>query len=174
MKLRLLIILMMLIVVGAAPALNNNRNSSQEERACAFCDEKILKRQTIYQDEIALVLYTHKPVMAGHCLIIPKRHVERFEELTEDESSHLCDLVKKVHRAVSPAFETSSYLLLQKNGREAGQSVPHVHIHYIPRPAGDGSALKFIAKLFWVNFKKPIGEDQIQQAIEKIKMHFII
>jgi hypothetical protein len=52
---------------------------------CAFDDLKVLNRQKFYEDDLVLALYTHKPILPGHCLIIPKRHVERFEMLSEQE-----------------------------------------------------------------------------------------
>ena len=99
---------------------------------CAFCDPRVLERQKFYEDDLVLALYTHKPVLPGHCLVLPKRHVERFEQLTDQEITQMGKVIKKVDRAVTEVFSTSSYLLLQKNGIEVGQSVPHVHVHYIP------------------------------------------
>ena len=53
---------------------------------CPFCDPSIIQRQAFYEDDFVVALCTHKPIMSGHCLIIPKRHVERFE-LTSDEEA---------------------------------------------------------------------------------------
>lgn len=91
------------------------------------------KRQAFYKNDLVLALYSHKPIYPGHCLIIPKRHVERFEMLSEEEITEIGRVIKKVNQAVEKVFQTSSYLLLQKNGREVGQT-PHVHVHYIGSP----------------------------------------
>jgi histidine triad (HIT) family protein len=136
---------------------------------CAFCDPVVLKNQKFYEDDLVLALYTHKPIFPGHCLIISKRHVERFETLTDDEITQIGRVVKKVNQAVEKVFKTSSYLLLQKNGREVGQSVPHVHFHYVPRVAGDGSSIKFILKMYIANVKWPISQDEMHETVERLR-----
>jgi histidine triad (HIT) family protein len=136
---------------------------------CAFCDPAVLHRQTFYEDDLVLALYTHKPVFPGHCLVVPKRHVERFEMLTDAEITQMGRVLKKVNLAVMKVFGTSSYLLLQKNGTESGQTVPHVHIHYIPRKAGDSSALKLVVHMYLSTVKGPISPEKMQEIVEKLK-----
>jgi diadenosine tetraphosphate (Ap4A) HIT family hydrolase len=135
---------------------------------CAFCDGAVLERQTFYEDDLVLALYTHKPILPGHCLVISKRHVERFELLTDEETLRIGQVIKMVHQAVSENFGTSSYLLLQKNGLEVGQTVPHVHFHYVPRQAGDSSSLLFVLKMYLANLKAPISSEEMQQQIERL------
>lgn len=136
---------------------------------CAFCDLNVLEHQKFYEDELVLVLYSHKPILPGHCLVIPKRHVERFELLTDAEITQMGRVIKKVDQAVRRVFDTSSYLLLQKNGLEVGQSVPHVHFHYIPRKTGDSSTLKFLLRMYIANTKGPITSDEMQKTLDKLK-----
>jgi histidine triad (HIT) family protein len=136
---------------------------------CAFCNPNILKQQTFYEDELVLALYTHKPIVPGHCLVIPKRHVERFEQLTDEEITQMGRVIKKVNTAVVKVFDTSAYLLLQKNGPEAGQTVPHVHFHYIPRKAGDNSSLKFLVQMYIANAKGPISSEKMQEIVAELK-----
>ena len=149
-----------------SPSKNSNDFFGKE---CPFCNRSILDYQKFYEDDLVLALYTYKPIMPGHCLVIPKRHVERFEQLTDAEAAQICTVIKKVNQAATKAFGTSSYLLLQKNGQEVGQTVPHVHFHYIPRRAGDDSSLKFIFKMYVANLQKPISPADMQQATEKLK-----
>ncbi len=136
---------------------------------CAFCDPNVLDRQKFYEDDLVLALYTHKPILPGHCLVLPKRHVERFELLTDEEITQIGRVIKKVDRAVTKVFGTSSYLLLQKNGIEVGQSVPHVHVHYIPRKNGDYSTFGFLVKMYIANAKGPISSNEMQEIIKKLK-----
>lgn len=136
---------------------------------CAFCDPKVIEAQKFYEDDTIIALYTHKPVMPGHCLIIPKRHVERFEQITDQESAFISRAIKKIDQAAVKVFIVSSYLLLQKNGAEAGQTVPHVHFHYLPKKAGDDSSLKFLLKMYIANLKKPIGSSEMREVCEKMK-----
>jgi len=137
---------------------------------CAFCDSVVLDNQKFYEDDKVLALYTHKPVFPGHCLIISKSHAERFDQLSDLEIAQIGMVAKKVNKAVQEVFGTSSYLLLQKNGVEVGQSVPDVHFHYIPRCLGDGSALKFVLMMFLANAKSPISKHEIHENIEKLRV----
>lgn len=138
------------------------------ENSCAFCQPDVLNRQTFYEDDLVLALYTHKPILPGHCLIIPKRHVERFEELTDEELAQIGRVIKKANIAAEKVFQTISYLLLQKNGAEVGQTVPHVHFHYIPRKKGDDSSLRLILQMA-TEKKCPISRDEMRECVEKMK-----
>lgn len=136
---------------------------------CAFCDESIVNRQKIYESLLIEVLYTHKPITEGHCLIIPKRHIEQFDKLSEEEMIEIYQAIKKVNLAVSKTFHTSAYLLAQKNGKEVGQTVPHVHFHYIPKKKGNTSSLKFVGEAILANLKSPIAQAEMQSTVEKLK-----
>ncbi len=145
-------------------------NLYSDEVECAFCNQKVLDYQTFYEDDLVLALYTHKPILPGHCLIIPKRHVERYEELSDEEAFRIFQVIKKVDTAAKSVFDTSSYLLLQKNGREVGQTVPHVHFHYIPRQTNDSSELKFILKMYIANIKSPISAEEMHDLVSKMHL----
>ena len=139
------------------------------ERHCAFCDQSILATHTFYEDDLVMALCTHRPIFPGHCLVIPRRHVERFEELSDQELLQIGKIIRKVNTAAMKVYGTSSYLLLQKNGIEAGQSVPHVHVHYIPRPNGDTSTLKFFFNMLLADIGKPISADEMRTSTKKMR-----
>ena len=167
MRKRLIYFLILVLLVGGYFLLK--KPSTLSKSSCAFCNPDVLNRQTFYQDELCSALYTHKPILSGHCLIIPKRHVERFEELSKEEELQLAEVIKKVHQAAMQVFGNTGYLLLQKNGAEAGQSVPHVHFHYIPCKAQKGSILLFFLKMFLALLKGPINSTEMQEVIEKMQ-----
>ncbi len=136
---------------------------------CAFCDPKVLEAQTFYEDDLVRALYSHKPIYPGHCLIIPKRHVPRFEMLTDAEASQMMEMIKHVNEAVSQVFGTSAYLLLEKNGVEVGQTVPHVHFHYVPRKAGDDSELGFIYHMFRAAYwERPLKPNAMEEVVTEL------
>ena len=76
------------------------------------------------------------PFTEGHTLVIPKREVARFEELPETEVLSLMQTMQRVAKAVCKAYGGSDYNIQLNNGPDAGQEVPHVHFHIIPRPYG--------------------------------------
>lgn len=168
-KLSLLAVLLICLMGGAYFLFIKPYSHSAFTDYCAFCDPDVLNKQKFYEDDLVYALYTHKPIMPGHCLILPKRHVERFEMLTDEEITLIGRVIKKVNVAVMKVFGTSSYLLLQKNGIESGQSVPHVHFHYIPRKAGDDSTFLFLAKMYIANVKQPISQKEMSETVEQLK-----
>ena len=118
--------------------------------SCPFCDETILNNQKLYENKLVYALYTHKPLIPSHFLVIPKRHIERLEELTDEEMLSIFHTLDKVQQASSKVFNTVSYFIHQKNGIEAGQTVPHLHFHLIGKELGDDSDIKFAFKPGWL------------------------
>ncbi|MFA5249920.1 MAG: HIT family protein [Parachlamydiales bacterium] len=149
--------------------LKNSWHPKAKAGYCAFCDKAVLQRQKFYEDDLVLALVTHKPVLPGHVLIIPKRHVPSFDQLTEAEMQKLFLCIKKIHKAAQKKFQAASYLLFQKNGFEFRQTVPHVHFHYLPRKAGDSSVLKFFARMLVVNARKPLAFEKTQVNAAEMK-----
>jgi diadenosine tetraphosphate (Ap4A) HIT family hydrolase len=80
----------------------------------------------------------------------------------------ICRVIKKVDRAVTEVYGTCSYLLLQKNGVEVGQSVPHVHVHYIPWQKGDDSIMKFFMRMFQSKMHI-ISAQEMKENVEKLQ-----
>lgn len=170
-------LVLLFLFIGVLLFLVFPQKSNFSSQNCPFCDSKILNLQSFYEDDLVIALTTHRPIFPGHCLVIPKRHVERFENLSNEEADQIFKVLKKVNSATEKVFSTSSYLLLQKNGWESGQSVPHVHFHYIPRIARDGSIFKFFFHMIWANLGKPISAEETEkittQMRESMNLSFI-
>lgn len=79
------------------------------------------------------------PVSPGHSLIIPRRHLASFFELEPDERDGLIALLEEAKRRLDREFKADGYNVGINDGAAAGQTVPHLHIHLIPRFAGDQS-----------------------------------
>jgi diadenosine tetraphosphate (Ap4A) HIT family hydrolase len=134
---------------------------------CAFCKEEVLSVQTFDRQEGVMALLTHKPSTRGHLLIVPERHVERFEDLTAEEMLAIGRMIQKVDKKAKEVFGNTGYILLQKNGREAGQSVPHVHFHYIPKNRKESGFL-FIVRFFLSHWLKPMSALEMQKAVSEL------
>ena len=161
-------LLILVAVIGTTLGFSLVTSESRQEY-CPFCDQSVLDYQKFYEDDLVVALCTHRPVFAGHCLIIPKRHIERFEFLTDEEMVQIANVIKKVNRAVETVFGTSSYLILQKNGKEVGQQVPHIHFHYIPRKSGDDSTIKFYYRMYLSTLGSPMDPSEMYDIVEKLK-----
>ena len=135
---------------------------------CAFCREEVLSVQTFDRQEGAIAMISYKPCKRGHILIIPERHVERFEDLTAEEMVAIGKMIQKVDKKAKEVFGSTGYMLFQKNGREAGQSVPHVHFHYIPRDKEE-SALLFAIRFIISSWLKPMNGEEIRERVLELQ-----
>jgi histidine triad (HIT) family protein len=86
------------------------------------------------------------PLAAGHALVVPKRPVERLEDLPPEEAADCARVLGGLARRICRATGATGYNILQNNGRDAGQEVPHVHFHIIPRKPGDGLGYRWNAR----------------------------
>jgi diadenosine tetraphosphate (Ap4A) HIT family hydrolase len=143
-----------------------------QKHTCAFCDSSVLAHQKFYEDDVVLCLYSHKPICPGHCLIIPKRHVEKIVDLTDKELLAVMHAVKKINVVVQSLYGPCSYLILQKNGKEVGQTVPHVHIHYIPKKITDSSIAVFglLFDFFLSTFHRPMDDKNVNEMAKTFQL----
>lgn len=106
------------------------------EKECIFCN-LYPNREIIAQNDLALAFFDAFPVNPGHALIIPKRHVADYFDLTEDEVAAMQALLREVKAIVEKRFNPDGYNIGVNVNAAAGQSVFHVHMHLIPRYKGD-------------------------------------
>ena len=103
---------------------------------CLFCNTK--ESSFTIQNELAYASYDTYPVSKYHCLIIPKRHIKDFFELTNEELVACNDLIRKVKDEVIKKDPNIDGFNLGTNiGGVSGQSILHCHFHLIPRRLGD-------------------------------------
>lgn len=99
--------------------------------SCPFCDQNVIHDQAVFESEYFNIFLDHAPLVSGHLLIIPKRHVERADELLVEEWQEFSTLFPKAVEVFKQTLNTDRYLVLQKNGCSF-QSQPHIHFHLIP------------------------------------------
>ncbi len=102
---------------------------------CPFCS--LPRDRIVLESELGLAFRDGYPVSPGHTLVIPKRHVGSFFECTEAEQAALLKLLRIARADVEFLFHPAGYNIGINDGAAAGQTVPHLHIHLIPRYAGD-------------------------------------
>ena len=102
---------------------------------CPFCT--LPKERIKFTNDQGIVIRDGYPISPGHTLIIPKRHVGSFFELQKDEHDALMKLVDQAKQDLDSEFQPDGYNIGINDGAAAGQTVPHLHIHLIPRYQGD-------------------------------------
>ena len=102
---------------------------------CLFC--AIPREQILIDGPIAVAARDSYPVSKGHTLIIPRRHVASFFETTEEERQAMLKLLDEAKAALDKELKPDGYNIGINGGAAAGQTVMHLHIHLIPRYAGD-------------------------------------
>jgi histidine triad (HIT) family protein len=107
---------------------------------CVFCkirDGK-LPSMRVYEDERTLVFMDINPLNAGHCLVVTRTHAPTIWESDEEDLKAAIAVAKKIALALRKAVKPDGLNVLQANGAAAFQSVPHFHLHLIPRFNNDG------------------------------------
>ena len=103
---------------------------------CWFCDSK--KSGIAHENDLAYASYDSYPVSNHHCLIIPKRHIKDYFDMTNDELIACNDLIQIIKNEIlSKDINVKGFNIGTNAGKIAGQSIMHCHIHLIPRREGD-------------------------------------
>ena len=103
---------------------------------CLFCDIK--KSGCAYENKLAYASYDSYPVTEHHCLIIPKRHIKDYFDLSNDELVACNELIQIIKKEITKKDPTVKGFNLGTNiGKVSGQSILHCHLHLIPRREGD-------------------------------------
>lgn len=102
---------------------------------CPFCE--LSAERIVRSNAHAHAIYDGFPVSQGHCLIIPKRHIVSFFDATIDEQISLLDLLAEMQSILVSDLKPDGFNIGINVGEAAGQTVMHLHIHLIPRYAGD-------------------------------------
>ena len=102
---------------------------------CIFC--QIPKEEIVAESDLCLAFYDQFPVSPGHLLIIPKRHVAGYFDLTEDEVKAMQTMLFDMKKVIEEVYKPDGFNIGVNVGEAAGQSIFHVHMHLIPRYEGD-------------------------------------
>jgi len=115
---------------------------------CVFC--KIVARQipatVVFEDEAVLAFMDIGQVNPGHVLVACKAHVENVYALDDAQAAAVARAVARIARGIRDAFAPEGLSVYQANGKAAGQTVLHYHVHLVPRAEGDGMSLAWPVK----------------------------
>jgi histidine triad (HIT) family protein len=116
---------------------------------CVFCRIASGSEEAsiVFEDDEFIAFMDAYPLTTGHCLVVPKRHCERLDELNQKTRAKLFNIGNKIVEAQKKAgLGIQGTNLLINDGKAANQTVPHLHLHLIPRESGD--LFRSIPKLF--------------------------
>ncbi|MES2223512.1 MAG: HIT domain-containing protein [Patescibacteria group bacterium] len=127
---------------------NKSKIINQKSRICVYCTIPEIKARTIVENKLAWAFPTNIPIVPGHILISPKRCVAKFEDMTKKEVEAVFNLLYKLKTTLKVSFKATGFNYAWNEGELAGQSVPHFHLHVLPRKAGDTGITKYEPREF--------------------------
>jgi histidine triad (HIT) family protein len=132
------------------------------EANCLFCRivSGGLPAVVVFEDQHALAFLDHRPLFPGHTLLVPRAHYETLADLPVKQVGPLFENAQLLSRAVESAMEAEGTFVAMNN--RVSQSVPHLHIHIVPRRRKDG-----LKGFFWprTKYKTPEEMEVVQQKI---------
>ena len=133
---------------------------------CVFCEilEGSAPAHIVYEDEYSMAFLDINPISDGHTLLVPRVHVQWLEELPGGEWVELTQALKRLVPAVTKAVGARDSRIMINNGPKAGQIIPHLHIHIIPRT---GLARRGV--LGAVSRFKPRSKDYFEEVAQRIR-----
>ena len=112
----------------------------------------------IYEDELCIVILDIEPVAKGHALVIPKQCWSSVVECPEEVFAHIMKIVQKVDKRLREVLAADATNIVINDGPAAGQEVPHLHVHVIPRYVKDGLKLQMPKTSYGQGEIEVIGE----------------
>ena len=133
---------------------------------CLFCEivSRAEPAHVVAETDAALVFLDQRPVFKGHCLIVPKAHVETLVDLPRDALDPLMGVARGIAQAVVVGLGADGTFVAMNN--KVSQSVPHLHVHVIPRRKKDG-----LKGFFWPRVKYA-SEDEMAEFAARIAAAF--
>lgn len=130
---------------------------------CVFCENKEVKNRMIVENDLVWSFPTNIPITEGHTLISPKRHVQSLEQLTQEERLAILDMADNIMTALRKIFNAEGFNCVWNQEKLAGQSVPHFHLHIIPRKEGDTGLLGYDPRsmLYRTGDREPTAEEKL-------------
>jgi histidine triad (HIT) family protein len=116
----------------------------------------------VFADETAIAFLDHRPVFKGHTLLAPRAHVETLADLPPDVVGRFFERAQLVSRAVETAMDADGTFVAINN--KVSQSVPHLHVHVVPRRRKDG-----LRGFFWPRTKYADAEERAEYAARIVR-----
>ena len=141
----------------------NSPIDSRDPMSCVFCDiaSGKLPAEIVWQSDDAVAFLDSRPLFPGHVLLIPTAHIATLADLPAAQVGPLFQAVQKLESAVERALDAEGTFIAVNN--RVSQSVPHLHIHIVPRRKGDG-----LKGFFWPR-RAYDSDEHLRETAEKIR-----
>ncbi len=138
---------------------------------CVYCTKPEIMEREITGNDLVWVFPTNIPIVPGHVLIAPRRCVAKYEDLTAQEKEALEQLRIQMITALKKAFNAEGFNYAWNENKLAGQSVPHFHLHVLPRTEGDEGITEYEPRkfLYRPGSRETTPENELREVCEKIK-----
>lgn len=143
----------------------------KEEKICVFCTKEEISDREITGDDLAWAFPTNIPIVPGHILIAPRRCVSKYEDLTTEEKNSIENLRVKMMKTLQKVFGAEGFNYAWNENSVAGQSVPHFHLHVLPRKPGDEGITEYEPRkfLYRPGSRETTPEDELVEICNSIK-----
>lgn len=122
--------------------------SQQENLIPSFIQDPSISERTIVENKLAVAFLGKMPIVPGHTLICPKREIATSEDLSLEEWQDILQLKTLVCKRLIKVFHAEGFNFAWNEGELAGQSVPHFHLHVLPRKSCDAGILQYEPRQF--------------------------
>ncbi len=138
---------------------------------CVYCNKKEIKNREIIGNDLAWVFPTNMPIIPGHVLIAPRRCVAKYENLTVEEKDSMEKLRVQIISALRKTFNAEGFNYAWNESPIAGQSVPHFHLHVLPRKEGDEGITEYEPRkfLYRPGSRETTPEEELTRICELIQ-----
>ena len=113
------------------------QGKSRPDVECILCsvrdDDERVKSLKVYQDDVAFACLNMYPYNPAHLMVVPNRHVARYVDLTKDELVHVFRMIQGLQLMLDDLYSPRGYNIGMNQGRAAGGSIEHLHVHVVPR-----------------------------------------
>jgi histidine triad (HIT) family protein len=140
------------------------RGSLDSTTMCTFCDIAAgsVEAHVVFEDDVGLAFLDHRPLFPGHSLLIPREHHETLADLPAGLVGPLFTSARLLSRAIPKAMDAVGSFVAMNN--IVSQSVPHFHVHIVPRRPKDG-----LRGFFWPRMKYKGGDAEMAEVAESIR-----
>jgi len=145
--------------------------NEEKSRNCVYCTLPEIKKREIIHNDLAWAFPTNIPITPGHTLISPIRCASSLADLTKEERLAILELADKIMIALRELHGAEGFNCVWNQEKLAGQSVPHFHLHIIPRKDGDTGLLGYDPRsmLYRTGDREPTSEAELLVIKESIK-----